>query len=391
MNEKIVNKNRIKKNLEAFSFPRLSGTKSEDKAFEILRNKLKKEGVTPSVQKFSFSTFYSRVYPKAAFVLIFWLIFVLFIRINAFFTWINSIIVAALLIPLVIVTRKPEEIRFGKILNSQNHYICLNNSDNSFKKDKNHIVFIAHLDSKGQRLSIKWRWLANLTWTLSLISMVTVLFLRDLIFQGSLLLNIIGLVFLGSHFIATMAILFNTTNNKSRGAIDNGSGVVTLLELLSYFNQEKNLLEKNYIWFVFTGAEEAGTMGIRNFYKKMEDLNRKSILVYNIESIGKSLTLFIANQIQEELSEYFKIIKEHVEEKNFKYKIISRGFGTHTDGVFLLQNGFNVLELESPDIYKYMHSLEDTPDKVDIGLINALINMIIKSLERSEKFSKEKS
>ncbi|MFO8019369.1 MAG: M20/M25/M40 family metallo-hydrolase [Promethearchaeia archaeon] len=380
-----IDKSRIEQNLEDFSFPRLSGTKEETKAFDLLNAKLKREGFTPSIQKFSFSTFYSRVYPKVAFVLIFWLIFVLYIKINELFTLINSFVVAALMIPMIIITRKPENIKFGKVFTSQNQYLCLNNPQNSFNKDKNHIIFIAHVDSKGQRLTVKWRWLANLTWTLSLITMLTVLCLRDIIFQGGLILNIIGIVFLSIHLGATLSILFNTTNNKSRGAIDNASGIATLLELLSYFSLQKDFLEKNNVCFVFTGAEEAGTMGIRNFYKKIKDVNRENTLIFNIESIGETLSLFIAKQIKENLSEYFKIVKEEVTEQEYKYKIISRGLGTHTDGVYLLQKGFHVIELESPDIYKFMHSVEDTPDKVDIGLISALIKMIIKPLTKSKK------
>jgi hypothetical protein len=283
---------------------------------------------------------------------------------------------------MVYLTRKPEEIEFGHILSSQNKYLCINDKNNQFKEDKPHIIFIGHVDSKGQRLTIKWRWLANLTWTISLISMSTVLFLRDIIFQGSLILNIIGLAFLCALLVATLAILLNTTNNKSRGAIDNASGVVTLLELLSYYKEEKQFLEKNYVWFVFTGSEEAGTMGIRHFYEKIKQTDKHKVLVFNIESIGKSLTLFIAKQMKEKLPEFFNIIKENSKKENFNYKIISKGWGTHTDGVFLLQKGFNVLELESPDVYKYMHSEEDTPDKVDVGLIKTLIDMIIQSLNK---------
>lgn len=382
MNKQKIKKERIKQNLEDFSFPRLSGTESEVKAFRLLKEKLETIGKNAATQTFSFSTFYSRIYPKAAFLLVFWLIFVLFIKINVIFTWINIIIVAALLLPLVYITRKPEQIQIGKNLNSQNKYLCLNGENNKFMNDKNHIFFIAHLDSKGQRLTIKWRWLANLTWTISLISMITVLFLRDLVFQGGLVLNIIGIAFLAVHFIATLGILFNTTNNKSRGAVDNASGVVTILELMRYYQEEKDLWKNNYLWFVFTGSEEAGTMGIRYFYKKMKNLDKNKVLVFNIESIGKSLTLFIGKQIKEDYPEFYEVIKENLENENFNYKIISNGMGTHTDGVFLLQKGFRVIELESPDVYKYMHSIEDTPDRVDVGLIKILIEMIIKSLNR---------
>jgi len=53
----------IEKNIKEFltkiSFPRLSGTLYEEKAFEIIRNKIKNLGLNPTIQNFKFSPFYS--------------------------------------------------------------------------------------------------------------------------------------------------------------------------------------------------------------------------------------------------------------------------------------------------------------------------------------------
>ena len=59
----MVNVEGISDTLKAFSFPRLSGTISEKKAFNIALKKINDLGINPNTQEFRFSTFFSRVYP----------------------------------------------------------------------------------------------------------------------------------------------------------------------------------------------------------------------------------------------------------------------------------------------------------------------------------------
>jgi len=70
----MIDEKRILENLKVFSFPRLSGTEFEKKSFNIAKNKIERLNLTPSVQEFSFSIFYSRVYPKIFLSLLFWLL-----------------------------------------------------------------------------------------------------------------------------------------------------------------------------------------------------------------------------------------------------------------------------------------------------------------------------
>ncbi|MFX0058770.1 MAG: hypothetical protein ACFE8J_10775, partial [Candidatus Heimdallarchaeota archaeon] len=82
----MINETRIKKNLKNFSFPRLSGTVYEAKAFNIIKDEVKSLNLDFKVQRFTFSSFYSRMYPKIAFMsgsLIFLLLFLnLYMRIS---------------------------------------------------------------------------------------------------------------------------------------------------------------------------------------------------------------------------------------------------------------------------------------------------------------------
>ena len=64
----LIDESRIKKNLESFTFPRLSGTKFELKAFNKVMQEMENLNLEYEVQGFTFSSFYSRIYPKIAFL-----------------------------------------------------------------------------------------------------------------------------------------------------------------------------------------------------------------------------------------------------------------------------------------------------------------------------------
>ena len=63
----MIEENRIKRNLKKFSFPRLSGTEFELKAFNKVKKEVEDLNLKYEVQNFTFSSFYSRIYPKVAF------------------------------------------------------------------------------------------------------------------------------------------------------------------------------------------------------------------------------------------------------------------------------------------------------------------------------------
>ena len=116
----MIEEARIKRNLGKVAFPRLSGTEFEFKAFNIVKQEIENLNLEFEVQNFTFSSFYSRIYPKIAFLsasLIFLLQY-LNIYMNLFMVFI--IILSGLLIASIMLTRKPEKIQFIKQFNSQN-------------------------------------------------------------------------------------------------------------------------------------------------------------------------------------------------------------------------------------------------------------------------------
>ncbi|MFX1311844.1 MAG: M28 family metallopeptidase [Promethearchaeota archaeon] len=370
----MIDENHILENLKEFSFPRLSGTYLERKSFMLAKRKIESLNLIPTIQKFSFSIFYSRVYPKLALILLFWLHLILFLNIQIIFTYVNIFVVLLMLVILIIITRNPEQIKIGKKLYSQNIFVKIplksrSKKKNSEKKnvinDYNKDIFLfSHLDSKGQLFSIKFRILFYYLW---IFSFTIGLFINSinsyLLLNIILLFQIIGILVLSINGLATICILLNKTNNISKGAIDNASGISIVMELLHYYSNPNNRLKNITLWFVFTGAEETGTMGVRNFYKNIKDFDRKKTFTINFDSIAKKAILYNHGLINNSYSKSINFILENEDLNLVKAKKIY--IGTYSDGLFLLNKKFQGLGNGDKTSYGYLHSIDDNIDKID--------------------------
>ncbi len=399
----MIDEKRIKENLEMFSFPRLSGTENEKKAFNLAKKKVEELKLRHSVQEFSFSTFYARIYPKLAALLTFWILFVLYVNYLDFFWLVNLIIVFSIFIPLYFITRKPEKIRFGKKLTSQNLYVKIPANfdknkvktnfnkklpDNINENHKNNIFLFSHLDSKCQRFPIHIRSKVFKFWLYSTLVTFFIIIPKNFIVgaffpQYSLWFYIIGVIPLGINFISTILVILNTTTNESPGALDNASGISCVFELLNYYLAPETKLKHFNLWFVFTGAEECGTMGVRHFYNIIKDFDRRTSVTLNFDSIGKSITIFTSAN---EDYNYYNCYKNFFEKaRKFKAIVYSKDPLIHTsrsDGYFLYnKGGFNGIGFGDFHSYKYMHTADDTVDKVNPIVLKNLCNLIIDFLK----------
>ncbi|TFG15649.1 MAG: M28 family peptidase [Promethearchaeota archaeon] len=386
----MIDINDIRENLETFSFPRLSGTEHEVKAFKILKNRLDALKLKSVVQNFSFSTFYSRIYPKIASILMFWILLVLYLSFNEYFVLINILIIIILYLPLFIITRKPEKIRIGKVLNSQNLYLKIpTNSKENFAK-KGNILIMSHIDSKGQRFTTIFRGKIFRFWIYSFILSFVFFILRGLFFPELILLfYIIGAILLIINLISTIFVLLNTTNNKSQGALDDASGISCVLELLKYYQNPQSRLTNYTMWFIFTGAEESGTMGIRHLYNEiLKDFDRFNTIALNFDSIGKDPIIF--SSAREDHPHYHLYKKFFENSQNFNAKLNAKRpliSIARSDGSFLYHQGFRGMGFGDINVYKYLHSINDTLDKVDPLILKKLCLLIINFLEEIDKQS----
>ncbi|MFO8017627.1 MAG: M20/M25/M40 family metallo-hydrolase [Promethearchaeia archaeon] len=381
-----VKNQRLKENLELFSFPRLSGTDNEKRAFALLKDKLNKKEVEYYTQPFSFSTFYSRIYPKISLSFCFWLFALFFFAMSPFIFCLQIIIISAVLFSLILLTRRPENINFGKVLDSQNVIVRIPSKGEELKNgetytDKTEEIFIfAHLDSKSQRLSIRTRIYAFMLWSVSSITITASIILRIFLPQLQFLFYTVGLIFLGINLISVILIVVNRTTNKSPGALDNGSGTVCILEILNHF-EETNMQLNNYnISIIFIGAEECGTMGIRHYFKKINSADKNTSYIINIDAVGDNPAYF-SNYINHKKNvDLFHQFKRIADKLNLDWKLENASFGVRSDGLFLRKEGFHGFGFGDLKVYKYVHSKKDTVDKVSISVLEKICKFIISAV-----------
>ena len=196
-----------------------------------------------------------------------------------------------------------------------------------------------------------------------------------------ILYNIL-LILIIVHSIATFLQIINTTRNKSPGAIDNASGICLVLDLLSFYaNLEKRPINVD-LWFVFTGAEETGTMGIRYFSKIIKNHDEFTMRYFNLDSAAKELDIFgpLKSNVKKDkfLTNFFKFSKELNPKFHLKRYLIALN---RSDGYYLKKLRLTGLGFGDKTSYKYIHSSQDTPDKVSAKFLAQISEVIIKFLK----------
>jgi len=367
----MIDETRILKNLKEFSFPRLSGTKFEKKSFNIAKQKIENLNLTPKIQEFSFSTFYSRIYPKVSLSLLSWLLIILFLNVELVFTLVNLFLILISIMFLIVITRNPEKLKIGKEFHSQNIFVKISSQSKNMTSP-NSIILLSHLDSKGQAFSIKIRIQLYYIWIVSFILSLIINILDYFVFIiDNLILLIFAFLILIINCITTVLVWLNTTNNKSKGAIDNASGIACNLELVHYYSIPENRLKNFDLYFVFTGAEECGTMGIKHFYENIKHFKRERTFTINFDSIAKRVYLWDHGLINNKCIKSINYILEHKEimslEKTHRFYI-----GTYSDGLFLLNKKFQGIGNGDKSSYNYIHSVNDDVDKIDLTVLKKL-------------------
>lgn len=373
----MIDKNRIKENLISFSFPRLSGTNEEKKASQMAKEKIEELNLKPQIQEFMFSTFYSRIYSKLGFVSISISLLIFYLNIESIFFVFAVLTLFIIMLFSFRITRKPHKIKIGRVLNSQNIYAKLPPKSNTQDLPDNHILFFCHLDSKGQRINILTRIKIIRMWLYTTIMIPIIIILKNYIFVDfEFILYLIGAFPMGANLVAACILLMNTTDNNSYGAIDNASGIAIVLELLNFYSEYENRLENHSTWFVFTGAEETGTMGIRVFNEIIKKFDRKNTIIINFDAIGQSVCVFASKNTRENNAAFFNLLINKGIKSNVIKDIRYRTLGAHSDGYFLKTQKFMGAGFGDLLTYDYVHSELDTPDKVNFCILEKLCSLI---------------
>ena len=381
----MIEQARIKNNLKKLAFPRLSGTEFELKAFNKVKREVEDLKLEYEIQHFTFSSFYSRIYPKIAFSsgsLIF-----LILYLNTYI--VLSVVLISLLLGVIIasfiLTRKPEKIRFNAKLISQNLIVKIKPISNIVKNNDRIALFMSHLDSKGQRFTIRIRIRMIKIWIASSIILPFITILKNLKFIGfEIIFYLIGLVPLIFNLFASIIILFNTTDNNSVGAVDNASGIACNLELLNYYSIPENRLKNYNMWFLFTGAEECGTIGIRHFYNNLKDFDFDKSIIFNFESIANHVYLFPGDNGGDHAQDIDHLLLNNNRDLTIRHFITSRVLGTHSDGGYLGDKGLQGFGIGEVEAYDYMHTINDTIDKIDTEILKKLCLALTDTLKEHD-------
>jgi len=244
---------------------------------------------------------------------------------------------------------------------------------------------MSHLDSKGQRYKVGIRIKIMKLWIYSSIIQSVIIVFKSLIFLGfEIIFYIIGVFPLIFNIISTIMMLLNVTNNSSDGAIDNASGIVCNLEMVNFYSIPDNRLRNYQMWFLFTGAEECGTMGIRHFYNNLENFDPINSIIFNFESIAKHVFLFPGGREGDHALHVNRLLINNNRNLRINNYITKRVFGTHSDGGFLGDRGFQGYGIGGVETHAYMHTLNDTIDKIDINVLEKLCLALTDSLKEHD-------
>ena len=142
-------------------------------------------------------------------------------------------------------------------------------------------IFMAHLDSKSQPVPLAFRGpaiiLALVTW-LAFVIYATLALLDSVWIRGDI--TSVLTVLAG---VAGLILIFCWTGNMSPGALDNASGVATVLALA------ESERERDDVAFLITDAEELGLVGARAIAQKLNPV----FGVINIDGVDDDGPLYV--------------------------------------------------------------------------------------------------
>lgn len=142
-------------------------------------------------------------------------------------------------------------------------------------------IFMAHLDSKSQPIPLAFRGPAIILAILTWIAFVgfALLGLLDPVWIRPEITTVLGV----ASFIAGVLLVFCWVENRSPGALDNASGVATLLALA------ESERDRDDVAFLITDAEELGLVGARAIARKINPV----FGVINIDGVDDSGPIYV--------------------------------------------------------------------------------------------------
>lgn len=173
----------------------------------------------------------------------------------------------------------------------------------------------------------------------------------------------------------------------NHGSDDNASGVIGALEIAKRLNDSKLYADIKIILF---DNEERGLIGSSHFVSKnLEMLRKNKTIVINLDCIGRGSNVFaLGNSFKDD-----KIYKTIEEQLRLKGTNVLRSDIDFSDHKPFLNKKITAISIGRYNLKRYLwikkfpaidwiHGSEDTPEKIDIGKIEEIVDTIYLALTR---------
>ncbi len=376
------------KHVKALAFNRTAASTGETEAVQYIKRSLKESNINSEVEHFNW-TGPMRILMRTSYILIltYFILFRLFLIIIAYFI-------------IKFMFEKTRGISFVKKEESKNIFAQIPSKN---KGPKNPLVIIsAHYDSISTNLPYRLQVIIFFIYRLIvffyalIIVVFSIIFILDY-FEFVPLTNftvlLITFTSIGGVFISIPIVYLVFVEGPSSGSIDNASGVSISIELAKFL--KKNPFENIDVLFLWSGAEEWGLKGSKNFFKQhykilkqKYDLNNSFNI--NIDMVGTYIGILnkkgiLRRKINKNVNDNLEASANHLNISIIKHnKIISPKSDYKTFKKFnrKAKSKFQVACFYSSKDSKYIHSLRDTPDKCSIENLNGCLNICYHTLKK---------
>ena len=393
------------KHLKQIDYPRRAGTEGEKKAADYIFTTLQEYGHQPKTQEFYFLRSKVGLNLILPFLFLSWgllsLINILYLDNNIV---ISTLILSAPTIGIIVLInfgsfakyflrRKTTQIQKlelkvmnqtlkrkeqGKILTSKNIIAEIGSND-----AEHHFLFTAHIDSISWKLSMKMLKIFGIVGIISF-SFYSAAYLLNVItdlgfdwnFMREFFLLFVILLFLAFLSLGSLFISQNFRGNESHGIIDDGTGIVIILELAKFLKDQN--IQNCKFTFGFFGAEEAGLIGSSYYYHKTQ-FDKNKLQVISFDMIGEKTPLAYIKGVNpiikspmdpvfnSRVTEIAKKLNIEIKGSNFIYPA--------SDFAHWLFDGYKTSWFTNKS--EFIHSKRDNLDNVNEIMVNNALRIII--------------
>lgn len=369
--------------------PRLTASDNERRAANYIISQLENWGYTPVIEKFKTPRSPYEVFQFT--YLTAFLISLFFFQFN-FYLQLFLILIEIFLIYFYyfefIFIHTPL-FKFFKKYDSKNIFVKIPAKKTTDTQNVR-IVITAHIDSATASILFLPKFVKYLSTQvkvsffsliLMLITSIISLYYPLLIFQ--FILHITGGIFLIGFLITFHSEYIAKPTN---GANDNASSAGILLGIAETFSNKK--LKDKEVWLVFTGAEEAGCIGIYEFLKKHKSELSKDTYFIVLDCTGIGIPVLIKSEGMlkkyNSAKELLNIFKEAAEKTGIKCQMQNLPVG-YTEMEVVNNFGFKVITIgaapENPEKVPNWHQITDTVKYIESQSLENIYNILVYVIE----------